>query len=85
LSAGFRFAKNEDEEAEPPNDLVHCVCGSEVDEGFMIQVGVTGLWVWLSRSSYCRGYADESSQAHAFVVQGSGRDSSNNFIGRKYY
>ena len=26
------------------DDVVHCLCGSEVDEGFMIQVGVATGW-----------------------------------------
>ena len=29
-----------DSEPENPDDVVHCVCGSTVDEGFMIQVHI---------------------------------------------
>ncbi len=27
-------------EEESSDDVVHCVCGSNIDEGFMIQVGM---------------------------------------------
>lgn len=26
-------------DGQPSNDVVHCICGSDIDEGFMIQAG----------------------------------------------
>ena len=50
-AVGGADQEKEEEGGEGTDDVVHCICGSQVDEGFMIQVRTWCLFVlvWIKK------------------------------------
>ena len=55
-------AKSSMESEGNEDDVVHCVCGSEVDEGFMIQVGYWSCDDWFTVNQEFLGVLEKLSK-----------------------